>query len=133
MPRNLITKKEYQGVNAFLLGCQGYASRYWLTFRQCKDLGGSVRKGAKATPVIYWNWLEFEKEGEKEEKVPFLRYYAVFNVEQYEGIPEEKVPNVVINTKDINRITVCEEMDHIGEVGQQVELGERENRFTKKK
>ena len=100
MPKNLITKKEYQGINAFLLGCQGYGSPYWLTFRQCRELGGSVKKGAKATPVIYWNWLDIEKDKETEEKVPFLRYYAVFNVEQCEGIPEDKVPQAAINTND---------------------------------
>jgi antirestriction protein ArdC len=110
MPKNLITKKEYQGINAFLLGCQGYGSPFWLTFKQCKDLGGNVRKGARATPVIYWNWLEIEKDGEAEEKVPFLRYYAVFNVQQCEGIPQDKVPQVPVNTNDIDRITLCEEI-----------------------
>jgi hypothetical protein len=52
MPKNLLTKKAYQGINAFLLGCQGYGSPFWLTFKQSKDLGGSVRKGAKATPIM---------------------------------------------------------------------------------
>jgi len=103
MPKNLISKKEYQGINAFLLGCQGYGSPFWLTFTQCKELGGSVRKAARATPVIYWNWIEIEEEGEK---VPFLRYYAVFNVEQCEGIPEGKTPSLATN--DIDRIAVCE-------------------------
>jgi antirestriction protein ArdC len=110
MPKNLITKKEYQGINAFLLGCQGYGSPFWLTFRQCKDLGGSVKKGAKATPIIYWNWLDIPKDGEAEEKVPFLRYYAVFNVEQCEAMPQDKVPQVAINTNGIDRITICEEI-----------------------
>jgi len=45
MPRNLVSKKKYQGINAFILGCQQYASPYWLTFKQCKDLTGSIRKG----------------------------------------------------------------------------------------
>jgi len=110
MPKNLITKKEYQGINAFLLGCQGYGSPYWLTFRQCRELRGIVKKGAKATPVIYWNWLEIERDNEPEERVPFLRYYAVFNVEQCEGIPEDKVPQVAIDTNGIDRLTVCEEI-----------------------
>jgi len=110
MPKNLITKKEYQGINAFLLGCQGYASPYWLTFKQCRDLGGTVTKGAKATPVIYWNWLEIDKDGETEEKVPFLRYYSAFNVDQCENIPQEKVPQIVIAANAIDRITVCEEI-----------------------
>jgi len=110
MPKNLITKKEYQGINAFLLGCQGYTSPFWLTFKQCKDLGGTVNKGAKATPVIYWNWIELDSDGETEEKVPFLRYYSVFNVEQCEGIPQDKLPQAAITVNAIDRITVCEEI-----------------------
>src|SRR5271157_4629628 len=117
MPKNLITKKEYQGINAFLLGCQGYSSPYWLTFRQCRELGGSVKKGAKATPVIYWNWLDIEKDGETEEKIPFLRYYAVFNVEQCEGIPEDKVPQAAIIGRRISNaiVRVKKGVDRIAE------------------
>ncbi|HVN95585.1 MAG TPA: zincin-like metallopeptidase domain-containing protein [Syntrophorhabdaceae bacterium] len=110
MPKNLITKKEYQGINAFILGCQDYGSPYWLTFKQCKDLGGTVTKGARATAVIYWNWLEIEKDGDAEEKVPLLRYYSVFNTEQCENIPEDKLPRIVTSTNDIDRITICEEI-----------------------
>jgi len=58
LPRNLVSGKEYRGVNVFLLGCQGYASPYWLTFKQARELGGSVKKGAKGTPIIFWRWLE---------------------------------------------------------------------------
>jgi len=52
LPRNLVSGKEYRGINVFLLGCQGYESQYWLTFRQAKELGGSVRKGEKARTSI---------------------------------------------------------------------------------
>ncbi len=109
MPRNLVSKKEYQGINAFILGCQQYASPYWLTFKQCSDLSGTVRKGSRGTPVVYWNWLEIEKDGEIDKKVPFLRYYTVFNVAQCENMPAEKVPPVPeIATSQIDRITRCE-------------------------
>ncbi len=52
-PQNLVTRRPYRGINPFLLGCTGYASPYWLTFRQAQKLGGHVRKGEKATPVIF--------------------------------------------------------------------------------
>ena len=49
-PRNLVSKKPYRGVNVWLLTAQGNVSPYWATIRQINELGGSVRKGAKATP-----------------------------------------------------------------------------------
>lgn len=45
LPVNLISQKHYRGLNIFLLGSQGYGSRYWLTFNQAKKLGGHIRKG----------------------------------------------------------------------------------------
>ncbi|MCH7802704.1 MAG: ArdC family protein [Acidobacteria bacterium] len=40
--KNLISKREYRGINVFLLGVSRYANPYWLTFRQAKQLGGHV-------------------------------------------------------------------------------------------
>ena len=53
-PRNLVSGKEYRGVNIFLLGSQGFTSPFWVTFKQAKQLGGSVRKGERGTPCIFW-------------------------------------------------------------------------------
>ena len=96
VPSNFISKKAYRGINVFLLACAGYSSPYWLSFKQCAGLGGQVRKGEKSTLVIYWKILESWKEdvnGKKQlKKVPLLRYYNVFNVEQCEGL---KLPAVV--------------------------------------
>ncbi len=55
IPRNLVTRKPYRGLNVFLTIMQGYASPYWLTFKQAREKGGQVRKGEKGTPIIYWN------------------------------------------------------------------------------
>ena len=57
MPKNLITKKEYRGVNLFLLNAMPYSSPYWLTFKQTQDKGGHVKKGERSTMVIFWKWL----------------------------------------------------------------------------
>src|SRR5262249_40590541 len=85
-PQNLVSRKAYRGVNVFLLHSMSYTSPYWLTFKQAQELGGHVRKGEKACPVVFWKWLDVEREGEKE-RVPFLRYYSVFNVAQGRGCP----------------------------------------------
>ena len=51
----------------------------------------------QSTPVVFWKWLEREQEntetGQTETvNIPLLRYYNVFNVEQCEGIPADKIP-----------------------------------------
>jgi antirestriction protein ArdC len=33
-PKNLVSGKEYRGVNILLLGSQDFASPYWVTFNQ---------------------------------------------------------------------------------------------------
>ena len=94
MPKNLVSKKDYRGVNVFLLEAMSYQSPFWLTFNQAKELGGSVRKGEHACPVVFWKWLEVPATGEPTGKktVPFLRYYSVFNVSQCDGIPQDRIP-----------------------------------------
>ena len=77
------TGKPYSILNQMLLGRAGE----WLTFKQCHDEGGYVRKGEKARFVVFWTWLDKEDEETGEVKqVPFLRYYNVFHVDQCEGI-----------------------------------------------
>jgi antirestriction protein ArdC len=106
-PCNLVSGKEYRGINPFLLASQGYGSRYWLTFAQANKLGGHVKKGEKSSIVVFWN-VGQEKivrnaDGiERKSKPILLRYYSVFNIEQTEGIADKlglgnstpRVPNI---------------------------------------
>ena len=46
LPRNLVSKKTYRGINAFLLGATKYVSPYWLTLKQANQLHGSVRSAS---------------------------------------------------------------------------------------
>ena len=77
------TGKAYSLLNQMLLGRPGE----YLTFKQCQEAGGKVKKGEKASMVVFWKFIEQEDEetGEKKE-VPFLRYYNVFHIDQCEGI-----------------------------------------------
>src|ERR1039458_5258215 len=95
LPRNLVSKKPYRGINVFLLHAMNFESPYWLTFHQARELGGTVRKGEKACPVVFWKQLEVEDEvtGEKE-KVPMIRFYYVFNVSQCDGLTNLPAPAV---------------------------------------
>jgi len=77
------TGKPYSLLNQMLLGRPGE----YLTFKQCQEAGGKVKKGEKASMVVFWKFIEQKDEetGEKKE-VPFLRYYNVFHIDQCEGI-----------------------------------------------
>ncbi len=104
-PKNLISKKEYRGINVFMLACQEYSSPYWLTFKQCSDKEGRVRKGEKSTPIVFWRWVDKKdsEDADSEEtngkgKVPILRYYNVFNLCQVEGIEAPPTTETIINT-----------------------------------
>jgi len=44
MPRNLVTQKSYQGINVFLTLLAGYASPYWVGFRQAQALAVNEAK-----------------------------------------------------------------------------------------
>lgn len=101
LPQNLITGNPYRGINVLLLASIGFNRNYFLTFKQLITLGGSVKKGEKAIPVVFWKRLE-KKEPSTETKVSYiLRYYPVFNVDQCNGIPEEKIPAVINNDGEI--------------------------------
>lgn len=111
-PKNLVSKKDYRGINIFLLACSKYASPYWLSYKQCQDLGGHVRKGEKSTMVVFWKQIKVkgvEQDSDITEKtIPMLRYYRVFNVEQCDGL-EKKLPASNINP-DFQPIAACEQV-----------------------
>ncbi len=95
LPQNLFSGRPYKGINVWLLAMLGYKLNCFLTYKQVQALGGKVKKGEKSCPVVFWNWVEVEdKETKEKVKKPFLRYYLVFNVEQCEGLPEDKIPVV---------------------------------------
>jgi antirestriction protein ArdC len=94
MPKNLITQKNYRGVNVFLLHMLGFASPYFLSMRQVNQLGGKVRKGEQSCPVVFWRFVEAKEDAPDQKGYAMLRYYRVFNLEQCEGIPANKIPEV---------------------------------------
>ena len=105
-PQNLITKIPYHGINVLLLNSLGYSSNSFLTFKQIGSLGAKVRKGEKGTAIVFWKWIEKDKDGtEEKERKPLLKYYFVFNVSQCENIPLEMLPIV---TKPLEPIHECE-------------------------
>lgn len=123
-PKNFISGKDYRGMNAILLTLNDYKNNNWLTFKQAKLKGGSIKKGEKGTQVIFWNFTKVEKKdsnGDIEEKsIPFIKYYTVFNIEQTKDIDFETIEE----SFNFDNIEKCEdvvknmqnkpEIEHIG-------------------
>ena len=77
------TGKPYSLLNQMLLGRAGE----YATYKQIQQAGGWVRKGEKASMVVFWKWMTVKDEETDEEKeIPLLRYYNVFHLDQCEGL-----------------------------------------------
>lgn len=84
---NVKSKKQYRGINRLLLGMSG--ETWFLTFNQAKELGGSVKKGAKSKLVCFYKRTEGKKDaatGDNGKPSFILRYYNVFSLADCEGV-----------------------------------------------
>ena len=111
-PYNGKTNAAYRGLNSLYLAVigmqRGYKDARWVTFNQAKELGASVKKGEKSSPVVFFEFYDratkkaFDnrtvKDMTDEEKAAYvkenvyavLKYTSVFNVEQCHNFPERK-------------------------------------------
>ena len=112
------TGRPYSLLNQMLLTEPGE----YITFNQCKQEGGSVKKGSKAKTVVFWKVLPREKKDasgaivkDKDgnpviEGIPVLRYFQVFHISECEGIapkwenklpatatPDERAENILLD------------------------------------
>jgi len=89
------TGKRYSLLNQMLLGCR---SGEFVTFKEAQREGGHIKKGEKASMIVFWKFMESAKRDDNGnvvhgadgkpimESVPFLRYYNVFHINQCEGL-----------------------------------------------
>lgn len=107
----------YQGINILTLWAtamgRSYAAPIWMTYKQAQELGAQVRKGEKAAPVVYASTLvrteANENTGEETERgIPFLKSYAVFNVEQIDGLPAHFYASAETQKNEEQRIAEAE-------------------------
>jgi len=112
LARNIVSKKKYRGINPLLLELSadfyGFRSQWWATYRQFETLGGQVKRGMKGTHIVYWKFLLVEDKKAKPgpggkpkmKKIPMMRTYTVFNLDQVEGEKLNKYrPGPVVNEK----------------------------------
>lgn len=95
------TGKAYSLINQMILGKSGS----WFTWNQIQSKGWKIRKGERASFVVFWknqSIKETDKQtGEEIEKViPILKYFNVFHESQLEGY--EPTP---VDTKAVDPAT----------------------------
>ncbi len=96
-PINVASSKAYRGVNRLVLWIAAqsacYPSGVWGTYRHWQSLGAQVRKGERATTVVFWKEVGSARSADDvedgSERRRFLaRGYSVFNraqVDNYEA------------------------------------------------
>ncbi len=107
----------YRGINVVMLWSaameKGYAAPIWITFKQAKELGASVRKGEQGSLVVYADKItrretDVDTGEESERQIPFMKGYTVFNVEQVEGLPPHFYAKAEPPTEPVERIERAE-------------------------
>jgi antirestriction protein ArdC len=110
----------YRGINVVMLwGAaveKGYAAPIWMTVKQAHELVAHVRKGERGSLVVYANTITRtetnEETGEENEHaIPFMKGYAVFNVEQIGGgrrqvpgsVPGARPSRQIVTATQVNR------------------------------
>ncbi|MBP0496035.1 ArdC family protein [Pararoseomonas indoligenes] len=116
LPVNVASRAAYRGINTLALwaaaDARGYPVGLWGTYRQWAGLGGQVRKGEKASTVVFWRFPKRGDAGEDADsedaaiqddgatghsrRGPWARSYAVFNLAQVDGatLPADTTPRL---------------------------------------
>lgn len=100
---NIVSGKAYRGINQFLLLLfSPYSDTRWGTYKQWAEKGAQVRKGEKSTQIIFFNTFEKEQDDGSIKKIPFAKFYNVFNAEQCENAPALPVVERPASTAERN-------------------------------
>ncbi|MBL7821307.1 MAG: DUF1738 domain-containing protein [Saprospiraceae bacterium] len=125
LARNFVSGRIYSGINYLLMNNTGYRIPYFMTFKQVKELGGSIKKGSEAVQVVFFkvfykdiadNSLDRNEaearilKGEDIKVLRFIRYYNVFNIESIQGIDLDKSKFLEIKLSDNEKIERCEQI-----------------------
>jgi antirestriction protein ArdC len=123
LARNAATGHIYTGINAFILNlfCE-HPIPYYMSFKQAKAMGGKIKKGATAERVYFYTSYHKDEQGkrisdeqaealrgvgEETQRVQFLKFYYVFNIEDVEGV-EIETPEITLTPHE--QIAACEQV-----------------------
>jgi antirestriction protein ArdC len=106
IPANFHSGKAYRGINILNLWLSGlehqFTTPYFMTFKQTKEHGGSVKEGAKGHKIYFFEMRERDVTIRNDkgqvvsdvEKYPMLKQYTVFNLDQIDGIEKPEIKTV---------------------------------------
>jgi len=111
--QNLITNHIYSGVNTLILSMS--KTPYFMTFKQAKEIGANIKKGAKSLPVVFWSVGSYEKENLESKEIEIcksflLKYYNVFNISDIENIPAKYIQKIQDKTNNNCEIPTAQEI-----------------------
>jgi antirestriction protein ArdC len=109
-PVNVTSHKPYRGINTLCLWAaaqqKGYERGEWGTYAQWHEHGAQVRKGERATTVVFWKFADGPAESQDGEeqtatgsRLLFTRGYAVFNAAQVDGYTPKADANPLIEER----------------------------------
>jgi len=103
-PINITSRKPYRGINTVCLWAaaqaKGYERGEWATYQQWQDRAAHIRKGEKATTVVFWKFAHDATETDDGEssksgsRLLFTRGYSVFNAAQVDGYTPKPDPDM---------------------------------------
>lgn len=92
LPVNNLTNQRYHGINILTLWisaeARGFSAPIWGTYRQWAERGCQVRRGEKASPIIFYKEYETQSDptdATDDGKRRVARSSAVFNADQVDG------------------------------------------------
>jgi antirestriction protein ArdC len=107
-PTNIASKKPYQGVNILTLwaadDAAGYTSGTWGTYKQWTEAGAQVRKGERASYIVFYKEITVAADDAEESDTRLIaRATPVFSAEQVDGyaIPALEPKNSVEAVDDV--------------------------------
>ena len=103
-PTNVVSKQRYRGINVLSLWGAGDVANnrtgLWGTYKQWQELDCQVRKGEKATPIVFYKPLEIADDSAKPtpgespgtKTIRMVRGYWGFNADQVDGFEPPAAP-----------------------------------------
>jgi antirestriction protein ArdC len=96
-PKNAATCNAYRGINVVALWAaaqlRGYDTATWATYKQWASLGAQVRRGERASTVVFYRELDAPADAGDDDATRFVaRASFVFNAEQVDGYTVESPP-----------------------------------------